>query len=54
MIIVFMVVTFLLIMFGIHETVKYYAAASPYLTFIVGVGILVSIAYIVDRKEGYY
>ena len=49
-----MVCTFLLVMLGIHEAIKYFVALNVYITFFLGFGILISIAVYVDRKNGVY
>jgi hypothetical protein len=41
-------------MYKIHSTVQYFATDNPYATLFIGMGILISIAVFVDKKEGYY
>ena len=49
-----MLLTFALVMYAIHTTAEYFVSINLPITLLVGFGILIPIAVIFDRKNGFY
>ncbi len=49
-----MLLTLAAVMFAINALVTHFVTINPVTTFFAGMGILLTIAYIVDKKEGRY